>query len=181
MQKNTEQIFGSKEFRFKLKEDWAKWPEDWKLGDCAAVGVDSKDNVYAFHRGEHPVVVFDRDGNVMKTWGEGIFVRPHGIHVGPDDYIYLTDDNDQTVRKCTVDGKVLLTIGVPGRKAAYMGGEPFRYCTHTALSPMVMAMPVFINIRQMGVIFCHGGSLAPVPVNLIFHITSTAMLMDGYT
>jgi DNA-binding beta-propeller fold protein YncE len=135
MQKNTEQIFGSKEFRFKLKEDWAKWPEDWTLGDCAAVGVDSKDNVYAFHRGEHPVVVFDRDGNVMKTWGEGIFVRPHGIHVGPDDYIYLTDDNDQTVRKCTVDGKVLLTIGVPGRKAAYMGGEPFRYCTHTALSP----------------------------------------------
>ena len=72
---------------------------------------------------------------MLRTWGEGIFKRAHGIHMGPDDTIYLTDDDDHTVRKCTLEGKVLLTIGVPGKPAPFMSGEPFRRCTHTALSP----------------------------------------------
>jgi DNA-binding beta-propeller fold protein YncE len=39
------------------------------------------------------------------------------------------------VRHCTLDGKVLLTIGVPGEPKPYMSGEPFHRCTHTAISP----------------------------------------------
>ncbi len=39
------------------------------------------------------------------------------------------------MRKCTVDGKVLLTIGIPGKPSPFMSGEPFHRCTHTALSP----------------------------------------------
>ncbi len=128
-------IFGSGEHRYRVVEGWAKWPADWQLGDVAAVGVDAGDRVYAFHRGEHPVVVLDREGNVLRTWGEGVFKRAHGIHMGPDDTIYLTDDGDHTVRKCTLDGKILLTIGIPGNEAPFMSGEPFRRCTHTALSP----------------------------------------------
>jgi DNA-binding beta-propeller fold protein YncE len=55
--------------------------------------------------------------------------------MAPDDTIWLTDDGDHTVRHCTLDGKVLLTIGIPGTPKAYMSGEPFHRCTHTALSP----------------------------------------------
>ena len=62
-------------------------------------------------------------------------MRPHGVHMAPDDTIWLTDDGDHTVRQCTLDGKVLLTIGIPGKPAPYMSGEPFHRCTHTALSP----------------------------------------------
>ena len=126
---------GSGEYTYRYVENWARWPDDWKLHDVAAVGVDAKDRVYAFHRGDHPVVVFDRMGNVLRTGGEGVFQRAHGIHMGPDDTIYLTDDGDHTVRKCTLDGKVLLTIGIPGEPQPFMSGEPFRRCTHTALSP----------------------------------------------
>ena len=97
--------------------------------------MDSKDNVYVFNRGEHPMMVFDQEGNFLRSWGEGLFVRAHGIHIGPDESIYCTDDDDHTVRKCTLDGKVLLEIGVPGKPAPYMSGEPFHRCTHTALSP----------------------------------------------
>jgi hypothetical protein len=79
--------------------------------------------------------VFDRDGNFLRSWGEGVFKNPHGIHIGPDDSIYCTDDGDHTVRKCTTDGKVLLTIGIPAKPAAFMSGDPFHRCTHTALSP----------------------------------------------
>ncbi len=128
-------IFGSGDYRYRVLEGWAKWPEEWQLGDVAAVGVDHDDRVYAFHRGDHPMVVFDRDGNYLRSWGDGVFKRAHGIHMGPDDTIYLTDDGDHTVRKCTLDGKVLLTIGIPGDAAPFMSGEPFRRCTHTALSP----------------------------------------------
>jgi DNA-binding beta-propeller fold protein YncE len=39
------------------------------------------------------------------------------------------------VRKCSTDGKVLLTIGIPNKPAPFMSGEPFHRCTHTALSP----------------------------------------------
>ena len=126
---------GSGEYTYRPVENWARWPDEWKLGDVAAVGVDAKDRVYAFHRGDHPVVVFDRMGNYLRSWGEGVFQRAHGIHMGPDDAIYLTDDGDHTVRKCTLDGKVLLTIGIPGDPQPFMSGEPFRRCTHTALSP----------------------------------------------
>jgi len=124
---------GSGEYTFEVNENWAKVPEEITLGDCAAVGVDRQNRVYAFNRGEHPVAVFDAEGNLLRTWGEGVFRRPHGVHMGPDDTIWLTDDGDHTVRKCSLDGKVLLTIGIPDAPAAFMSGEPFRRCTHTAL------------------------------------------------
>jgi DNA-binding beta-propeller fold protein YncE len=126
---------GSGEYSFEVNENWAKVPAEIVLGDCAAVGVDRQNRVYAFNRSEHPVVVFDAEGNLLCTWGEGVFRRPHGVHMGPDDTIYLTDDGDHTVRKCTLDGKVLMTLGIPGEPKPYMSGEPFHRCTHTALSP----------------------------------------------
>jgi hypothetical protein len=128
-------ILGSGNFRYKVIEDWAKLPDGWSFRDVAAVAVDHKDRVYVFNRGEHPMIVFDRDGNFLRSWGEGVFNRAHGLHIGPDESLYCTDDGDHSVRKCTLEGKVLLTIGIPGKPAPYMSGEPFHRCTHTALSP----------------------------------------------
>jgi sugar lactone lactonase YvrE len=79
--------------------------------------------------------VFDREGNFLRSWGEGLFRRAHGVHMAPDDTLWLTDDGDHTVRHCTLDGKVLLTLGIPGTPSAFMSGQPFHRCTHTALSP----------------------------------------------
>jgi DNA-binding beta-propeller fold protein YncE len=128
-------ILGSDEHRYRVVENWAKLPGGWTLSDVASVAVDSKDRVYVFNRGAHPMIVFDRDGNFIKSWGEGLFHRAHGLHVDADDNLYCTDDGDHTVRKCTADGKVLLTIGIPEKPAPFMSGEPFHRCTHTALSP----------------------------------------------
>lgn len=128
-------ILGSGEYRYRVVEDWAKLPDGWELMDVAAVAVDSNDLVYVFNRGEHPMIVFDRDGNFLRSWGEGVFTRAHGIHVGPDDMLYCTDDGDHTVRKCSTDGKVVLELGIAGTPSPYMSGEPFHRCTHTALSP----------------------------------------------
>ena len=129
-------ILGTDGYRYQVVDDWAKLPDGWKWdADVAAVGVDVHDNVYAFSRGVHPMIVFDRDGNFLRSWGEGVFTRPHGVHMAPDGTIFLTDDGDHTVRKCTLEGTVLLTLGIAGKPAPYMSGEPFHRCTHTALSP----------------------------------------------
>ena len=127
-------LLGQGQLRYDAIE-WGRLPDGWELKDVAAVAVDAKDRVYVFNRGAHPMVVFDRGGNFLRSWGEGLFTRAHGLHVGPDEHLYCTDDGDHTVRKCTLEGKVLLTIGLPGKPAPYMSGEPFNRCTHTALSP----------------------------------------------
>jgi hypothetical protein len=128
-------IVGSGAFTYRVVADWAKLPAGWALHDVAAVAVDRKDRVHVFNRSEHPMMTFDRDGNLLNTWGEKIFRRAHGLHIGPDEALYCTDDGDHTVRKCTLEGKVLFTIGIPGRPTKFMSGEPFNRCTHTALSP----------------------------------------------
>src|SRR5262252_1056368 len=74
-------ILGSGEHRYRVVENWAKLPAGWQLTDVASVGVDSKDRIYVFNRGEHPMIVLDRDGNFIKSFGEGLFSRAHGLHI----------------------------------------------------------------------------------------------------
>src|SRR5262245_32856983 len=101
-------IVGSGAFRYEIINDWAKLPEDWNLGEVAGIGVDSRDNIHVFTRGNHPVIVFDRDGNVQRSWGHGLFVRPHALRFAPDDTVFITDEQDHTVRKFSMDGKLLM-------------------------------------------------------------------------
>jgi DNA-binding beta-propeller fold protein YncE len=118
------------------QDGWAKLPPGLSLAcDVPAVAVDGRDNVYVFNRGADPMLVFDRHGNLLRTWGQGVFTRPHGVHAGHDGCIYCTDEGDHTVRKCTPEGRVLLTLGLPGQAAPYMSNRPFNRCTHTALAP----------------------------------------------
>ena len=70
-------------FAYEVNMDWAKLPEGWTFHEVSDVTVDSKDRVYVFTRGKHPLIVFDRDGNFLYSWGEGIFKRPHGVTIGP--------------------------------------------------------------------------------------------------
>jgi len=129
-------VLGTGEYKYEVVENWAKLPDGWDFKEVGAVGVDSKDQVYVFNRGEHPMMVFDRDGNFLRSWGEGLFRRAHGLHIGPDGMLYCTDDGDgHTVRKITPEGKVLMMLGTPGEPSPYMSQEPFNRCTHTALSP----------------------------------------------
>jgi hypothetical protein len=123
-------ILGTGQFKYRVNAEWAKLPNGWSFKEVAAVGVDSQDRVYVFNRGEHPMMVFDRQGNFLRSWGEGQYPRAHGVHMAPDDTIFLTDDGSHFVRKVTLDGKVLLELGVPGKQAPFMSGEPFHRCTH---------------------------------------------------
>lgn len=128
-------ILGSGDYRYEVISDWAKLPEGWHHHDVSAIAVDGEDNVYIFARSEHPLTVFDREGNFLWSMGEGIFKRPHGVFLAPDGTIFLTDDGDHTVRQFDRSGRLLLTLGEPDKPAPSMSGQPFNRCTNVAMSP----------------------------------------------
>ena len=60
---------GNGEWTFEVEESWAKIPDEIVLGDCAAVGVDSKDNIYAFNRGDLVWIVDQhRTSELQSPW-----------------------------------------------------------------------------------------------------------------
>ena len=63
--------------RYEVIPGWAKIPPGWDLVEVPGLAVDSKNHIFAFTRGEPPVVVFDREGRVLTSWGSGQFQRPH--------------------------------------------------------------------------------------------------------
>jgi DNA-binding beta-propeller fold protein YncE len=112
------------------------------------VATDSQDRVFVFNRGEHPVIIYDRDGQFVGSWGEGLFTRPHGITIH-DDVVYCADDTDHTVRALTLDGQVLWTLGTLNQPSdtgyspvgranltsIKRGGGPFNRPTRLAVAP----------------------------------------------
>lgn len=129
-------ILGSGEHTYEVSgENWGKLPDGWTYREATAVAVDSKDNVYVFNRGAHPMIIFDRHGDYVRSWGEGLFDTPHGVTVGPDDSVYCTDNVDHTVRKFTPNGQLLMTIGTRGHPAPAWSGNPLNRPTHIAIEP----------------------------------------------
>src|ERR1019366_38294 len=128
-------IMGNGDFKYAVESGWGKLPEGWDLADVGGIAVDGRDHVYVFNRGGHPMIVFDRDGNFLHSWGENVVKWPHATHLAPDGTIYCADEGDHVIRRCTLDGEVLSILGTPGAPAEEFSGKPFNRCTHTALSP----------------------------------------------
>src|SRR3954469_14190292 len=108
-------IVGDGAYRYEVVEGWEQLPSGWFHGDVAGVATDSQDRVYVFNRSEHPVIIYDQEGKFLSAWGDTtMFPRPHGITI-VDDILYLADDTDHTVRKMTLDGELLMTLGTSGQ------------------------------------------------------------------
>ena len=78
-----------------------------------------QDAVAAEPLSEPPIVELDRDGKILKQWGEKLFAWPHGIRVDRFGYLWITDGQarngiGQQVFKYTLDGKLLMTLGTKG-------------------------------------------------------------------
>ena len=91
-------------------EDWEKLPEGWVLGQTAIV-TDSQDRVYLFNRSDHPLIVLDRDGKFLNSWGEGDLPDAHGMFIDADDNLYMPVKNSHVVLKYSPDGNLLMTMG----------------------------------------------------------------------
>jgi len=76
-----------------------------------------------------PILKFDANGSLVRSFGAGLFVVPHGIDVDRDGNIWVTDASDgvsvvpgkgHQVFKFSPDGRRLLTLG----KAGVVGEGP---------------------------------------------------------
>jgi len=137
----------SDKIEYSVVEGWEQLPPGYAHRDVAGVAVDGEDRVYLICRGDHPVIVYDRRGNFLRTWGAGDFTyRTHGIYVAPNGTIFCTDDGNHTVRQFTPEGKLLLTLGTMNTPSdtGYDGSHtdsiqraagPFNRPTNIAIGP----------------------------------------------
>jgi DNA-binding beta-propeller fold protein YncE len=125
--------------RYEVVEGFFQRPKGWTFVEAADVAVDPDDNVYVFTRGNHPVMIFDKDGHFLDAWGEldgeNYFTFPHGLSIGLDGYVYTADSRDHSVRKFTKDGRHILTLGSPHQNAPAFSGKPFNRPTHATAAP----------------------------------------------
>lgn len=116
---------------YRVSHGWPILPEGEVLGSVAGVGVDSRGNVFVFHRAgrtwpdsdvlestpiARPTIdVFDgRSGALLTRWGAKLFAMPHGLTIDDHDNVWLTDVALQQVYKYSHDGQLLLTLGERG-------------------------------------------------------------------
>jgi len=111
-----------------------------------------------------PVMKFDSSGKLLKSFGAGLFIFPHKIHVDADGNIWVVDGRSANARerkkkpdeepkghvvvKFSPDGKVLLTIGTAG-----VAGSP----------PLALTEPCSVVTARNGDIFIAEGHAGQYP------------------
>jgi DNA-binding beta-propeller fold protein YncE len=153
---------------YKAITDHFKMPDGRTIGSTVGITIDRDGtSVWVFERcganncvGLHvaPILKFDASGKVVKSFGSGMFIRPHGIHIDRDGNLWVTDGEGpdgkdprrngkgHQVFKLTQDGKVLMTLG----KAGVAGDGPDTF-----------NMPSAVLVAPNGDIFVgdgHGGA-----------------------
>jgi len=104
---------GTGKYTYTVIQDWAKLPPGETFAMVSAMATDSQDRVYAFQRKDPPIVIFDRDGKYLSSWGNGSFLFAHGIHIA-NDIVYLTDRDSSVCLIYTLDGKPIQMLGRHG-------------------------------------------------------------------
>ena len=137
---------GEGNHKYELVENWGKVPPGMSLGVVTGVAVDSQERVYVCQQQQDPpVIVFDREGSYLNSWGTGYIKEPHTMFLGRDDVIYLADRGDHVALKLTLDGETLLELGNRGQPSdtgcyedegeVPQAGGPFNRPTRLSPSP----------------------------------------------
>jgi len=152
--------YGSGKYTYELVEPWAKLPEGESFIDVVGLSIDADDNIYIFNRSKRPMIVFDRNGNEVASWGEGLFKRPHGSLMTADGYIFLTDDYSHVVYKFDRQGNLFLTMGnkdKPSDTGHRWGLDIFERISSIKRSAEPFNMPTGVAVSSAGDIFiCDG-------------------------
>ena len=128
----TRYILGTGDHTYEAIHPFGKLPSGMAFDNVSHVATDSADRVYAYRRGDTPMMVFDGDGNLLKTWGDGQILDAHGIFITPSDEIYLVDRDAHEVIKFDTDGNVLMRIGNREKPSLH---DPFNHPADIAIAP----------------------------------------------
>jgi hypothetical protein len=137
----TAPILGAGEHRYRCLHDWGRLPDTIQYGLTHGVAVDAAGNVYILHTSrktspvKDTVVVFDKSGNFVRSWGAEYFGTAHGFDLVREDdreVFYLTD-TARGLFKTTLDGKVIWHVAKP---PLYETRKDLKYApTNVAVAP----------------------------------------------
>ncbi len=104
------------DFNYRVEPNWAKLPAPAFGSDILCNVCDEEDNVYvATNCPEYPICKFDPEGNLLCSFGQGEFERPHSFFFTPRGTVLVADSgfNLHVIKELTRDGKVVRTFGTP--------------------------------------------------------------------
>jgi DNA-binding beta-propeller fold protein YncE len=103
------------ELDYVFAPDAIKLPEGAKMGAAAAVAFDARGHIYVLTRGAQAFFEFDPNGTFVRSFGDAMFTRSHGLRIDREGNLWATDVGAHTVVKLNPMGQVLLTIGTKGQ------------------------------------------------------------------
>jgi len=132
---------------YRTTRDWGRLPPGVAWAAVTAVEPAPDGTIYVIHRcfenscagrKEDPILKFDRNGRLLKSWGSGMFVFPHGATVDRDGNLWVTDARGEggkghQVFKFSPDGKALMTLGRAGVSGS--GPDLFDQPTDVVVAP----------------------------------------------
>jgi hypothetical protein len=108
-------ISGSKQAQLQPKPIMIQPPSaDWTTDYVSSVAAGPDGTTYLLHRNlkVDPVVVIDRSGRIVRSWGSGLYTNPHSIRLDPEGNVWTVDSGSSVVLKFTPQGKQLLRVEV---------------------------------------------------------------------
>ena len=72
-------------------------PATVMMGASSDVAFDSKGHLYVLSRGAQPLTEFDENGKWVRSFGDGLFTRSHGLRIAKDGTLWVTDVGAHTV------------------------------------------------------------------------------------
>ncbi|CAN5623717.1 peptidyl-alpha-hydroxyglycine alpha-amidating lyase family protein [soil metagenome] len=126
---NIAAVASINKINYQLVKNWPQLPQGFVLGDVTGIGIDTSQNIFAFHRSytEWPLIsslpdtfitsktilaINRTSGKLINSWGANLFIMPHGLTVDKDNNIWVTDVVLNQVFKFAHDGTLLMKLGV---------------------------------------------------------------------
>lgn len=117
-----------KKIKYDLIKNWLDLPKDLKIGNPTGIGIDTNQNIVVFHRADREwsllgsmpekpiqsktILIIDKDnGKLINSWGDNLFIMPHGLKVDNENNIWITDVGLHQIFKFSHDGKFLMKLG----------------------------------------------------------------------
>jgi sugar lactone lactonase YvrE len=101
---------------YNVDPNWPVLPAGWTFEETPGVAVDAREQVFVFHRGPHSIIEFDTAGKMLRTWGDGVFVRPHALKFDREGNLWAADDQGHIVVKMDAAGRVRMVLGRKNNK-----------------------------------------------------------------
>jgi len=168
--------------RYSIHRNVVTMPDGRQMGSGNAIDVDSHGNIWVFERcggnqgaclesDVDPVLKFSPDGDLLSSFGGGMFVWPHGIIVDDEDNLWIIDagvvdgEKGNQIFKFSPEGELLIKLGQPGIR----GDGPGQFDE-----------PSDLSIGPDGSLYIVDGHINPESNRRIVHMTADGEFIEAW-